>query len=203
MNARRKGIGESRENVESSVPLSVRNLAQPANSGKVRSPIVRPAQPCTPKPCEDSLCDIYNSIRNSGVINWTFNPDVGDESFLTFGNEDVPGTAYAPANGVEIAYFVVSEGYRGLLELVGLQVTPASAYQNISWQLRISGQAIPKWITSPIPGNHIDHPIPFKAAVPVGKRLSLFAINTGVGQVSCQASLSGFMRPVSDKKVGA
>lgn len=199
MNNRR--LGDSREQSQPSVSLSTPNIGQPV-IGRLRSPIVNPQQWCEPKECVDYLCEIGKVAGQSGVLNWTYSPELGDQDFLVTGSQDIPGTGYPGTNAVVVASFKVSEGYMGLLEFVGLATVPATSYQSIVWQLRVSGQAVPKWSQNPIPGEHLTFPIPFHAVVPVGKTLQLVAINTTVNQVSAAGILKGFMRPTSTKKVG-
>lgn len=122
-------------------------------------------------------------------------PTIDVVSFL------LPSSVLSVAPGVSAGAFVtvsqvvVSEGYDGILEKVGLGAFPSTALDALTWTIRISGDAAPKFSSLKFTENSLSTPLDFKMYVPPGRTILLQVRNDSAFAVSLAGIMSGYFRP--------
>ena len=105
----------------------------------------------------------------------------------------IPSFGGAP---VQIAHIHVDEGFLGILEHFGLDVQPRSAFHNVTWQIRISGEVYVKLPANAFMANTLATPYHFPYMFGPNKTLSLYALNQGTSNVNVYALLQGWLEPI-------
>lgn len=177
------------------------------NRGPVKRPVVPPEfkGDC----CEDILRAIQSKdgsqsiggIAERFVEFWRDAFPSGDaiKSFLT--GSGAPQTAGPVVTGttapLKVVSTLVNEGYYAILQNFELEVEPPAAIQDLTVQIRVSGEIQAKFSANALNAGLLKKLIPFYLKVQPGRSIELWVINTGTGtNILVTGALQGYMRPL-------
>ena len=132
--------------------------------------------------------NVFPGIPTPACQGFIISASSGYQTIAAANSAGVAGTATC-------ASLTVSEGYKAILQGVGFEVIPAANFGDITYQLSISGEAVPKFTRNPFYRQYAQNPVPFYLEVPATKTLLLKAFNSGSGALYVTGIIYGFMRP--------
>lgn len=96
---------------------------------------------------------------------------------------------------VTISSVLVNEGYDGILQKLGVAAFPSTALDSVTWTLRVSGDAAPKFGALKFTENSLLEMMDFVMYTPPGRTVLLQARNDSLVNIDVAGIIQGFMRP--------
>lgn len=201
MQARGGQIGALGDYV-SSLPNRILTTGPGTPLGPISSPTVLPPQASNDPTA--TLAEIRDLLRNMPfALSTEFRT-----RFILHPRESmsfiVPGEVNplpaGPGAAVAVAQFQMNEQFTGFLEYVGVNVIPAGAFTNVTWQIRINGNIHPNFNNRVFNASTISTPLAFPLELVQSRTVQLVAVNNGGVPLDVQGVLVGFTEILTDAK---